>query len=167
MIKIGSNISKFSAYSCQPRTKKELQDIIKSRVSNEGPKCNLNDIDTSLMTDMSSMFAYSLFNGDISKWDVSNVKDMWGMFQYSLFDGDISDWNVSNVKDMSGLFNEPKFNQDISKWNVSNVTNMDYMFTDSEFDQDISNWKINEKCEIYDIFAGCRIRNEYKPKSLQ
>ena len=142
MIKIGSNISKFSAYSCQPRTKKELQDIIKERISNDGPKCNLNDIDTSLMPDMSSMFAYSLFNGDISKWDVSNDKDMWGMFQYSLFDGDISNWNVSNVKDMSRMF---KY---------------------SSFKQNISNWSIRQDCDTYYIFHECPIKDEFKPKSL-
>ena len=142
MIKIGKNISKFSVYSCQPRTKKELQDIIKSRVSNEGPKCNLNDIDTSLMTDMSSMFAYSLFNGDISKWDVSNVKDMWGMFQYSLFDGDISDWNVSNVKDMSRIFKYSCFKHDISNWNIRQDCSTDYMF------------------------YNCPIKEEHKPESI-
>ena len=140
MIKIGKNLSNFSSYSCQPRTKKELQDIIKSRVSNEGPKCNLNDIDTSLMTDMSSMFAYSLFNGDISKWDVSNVNDMWGMFQYSLFDGDISNWNVSNMKDMSRMF---KY---------------------SCFKHNISNWSIREDCDTYYMFIESQIKKEYKPK---
>ena len=30
---------------------------------------------------MAGMFAYSVFNGDISKWDVSNVRDMNGTFE--------------------------------------------------------------------------------------
>jgi len=38
------------------------------------------------------MFAFSNFNGDISKWDVSSVKDMSNMFQCSNFNGDISKW---------------------------------------------------------------------------
>ena len=46
MIKIGKNLSEWSSYSCQPKTKKELQEIIKDRISNEGPNCDLNDIDT-------------------------------------------------------------------------------------------------------------------------
>ena len=50
------------------------------------------------------MFSNSLFNGDISKWDVSNVEDMYAMFSNSLFNGDISKWDVSNVKDMSDMF---------------------------------------------------------------
>jgi surface protein len=39
---------------------------------------------------MDSMFAWSKFTGDISKWDVSNVRDMSKMFKYSKFNGDIS-----------------------------------------------------------------------------
>ena len=94
MIKIGKDISKFSNYSCQPRTKKELQGIIKSRTKKEGNNCNLNDIDTSLITDMSELFADSKFNGNISKWDVSNVTNMRNMFVFSKFNRDISNWNI-------------------------------------------------------------------------
>ena len=71
--KIGKNLSSFSTYSCQPKTNKELDDIIKERISKEGPKCDLNDIDVSLITDMSWLFNESEFKGDISRWDVSNV----------------------------------------------------------------------------------------------
>jgi len=39
---------------------------------------------------MSFMFAFSLFNGDISVWDVSSVTDMTCMFYDSKFNGDIS-----------------------------------------------------------------------------
>ena len=51
-----------------------------------------------------SMFAYSKFNGDISKWDVSKVENMSSMFYYSSFTGDISKWDVSNTKNMGGMF---------------------------------------------------------------
>ena len=83
---------------------------------------------------MNEMFAYSKFNGNISKWNVSGVKSMHGMFKNSKFDGDISKWNVSNVKFMSEMFKESKFNGDITKWNVSKVENMEEMFVKSEFD---------------------------------
>ena len=76
MIKIGNNLSEWSSYSCKPKTKEELKKIIEDRISKEGSNCNLNDIDTSLITDMSYLFFDSKFNGDISNWDVSNVKDM-------------------------------------------------------------------------------------------
>ena len=75
-LKIGKNLSEWSSYSCQPKTNDELKNIIKDRISKEGPNCDLNDIDVSLIEDMSWLFIRSKFNGDISRWDVSNVKDM-------------------------------------------------------------------------------------------
>ena len=139
-LKIGKNLSRLSYYSCQPKTKYELFKTIRARISKEGPKCDLNDIDTSLITNMSELFVDSIFNGDISKWDVSSVEDMWGMFAYPDFDGDISKWDVSNVKKMV------------------------YMFTLSNFNQDISKWNINEYCETYYMLLECPIKKEYKPK---
>ena len=64
------------------------------------------------------MFSGSIFNGDISQWDVSKVKNMECMFEFSKFNKDISKWNVSNVKKMRGAFtrsalegNEPDWYQ--------------------------------------------------------
>ena len=113
-LKIGKNLGKFSTYSCQPKTKDELVEIISERTINDGYKCDLNDIDTSLITDMSWLFSWSDFNGNISKWDVSKVENMMGMFAGSDFNRDISNWDTSKVKDMSSMFSESKFNQDIS-----------------------------------------------------
>ena len=76
MLKIGKDISSFSTYSCRPTNKKELFGIIKSRIDKHGTNCNLNDIDVSLITDMTYLFYMTKFNGDISEWDVSNVTDM-------------------------------------------------------------------------------------------
>ena len=99
-LKIGKNLSNFSTYSCKPETKYELVEIIGSRIDEDGLKCDLNDIDTSLITDMSWLFYDSKFNGNISNWNVSNVTDMAYMFKDSFFDGDISKWDVSNVESM-------------------------------------------------------------------
>ena len=92
------------AYNYHPKTKDELKDIIKQRIESEGNECDLNDIDTSNITDMSSLFEYSDFNGDISRWNVSNVTNMEDMFVWSKFNNDISKWDVSNVKNMRGMF---------------------------------------------------------------
>ena len=100
MIKIGKNISEWSAYSCQPTTKEELKEIIRDRIKDQGPNCDLNDIDISLITDISNLFSYLDFNGDISNWNVSNVQDMKFMFCNSMFNGDISRWNTSHVKNI-------------------------------------------------------------------
>ena len=92
------------AYNYYPKTKDELQDIIKQKIESEGNECNLNDIYTGNITNMSNLFEYSDFNGDISKWDVSNVTNMEDMFFVSKFNGDISNWDVSNVTNNVDMF---------------------------------------------------------------
>ena len=131
-----------NSYKYFPETREELRNLIKERIKDEGTEIDLNDIDVSRINDMSHLFEYLDFNGDISKWDVSNVTNMWGMFNgCENFNCDISSWNVSKVTDMECMFSECKnFNQDISKWNVSNVTNVE------------------------DIFYRCPIEDKYKPK---
>ena len=76
-------IKKSPNYKYFPETKEELQDIIKQRIKEEGDKVDLNDIDVSNITDMSSLFESTNFNGNISKWNVSNVNYMGGMFYNS------------------------------------------------------------------------------------
>ena len=127
-------------YNYHPKTKDELKDIIKQKIESEGNECNLNDIDTYNITDMSNLFEYSDFTGDISKWDVSNVTNMASMFFCSKFNGDISNWDVSNVENMRYMFYGSVFNQDISNWDVSNVKFM------------------------FDMFNNCHIEEKYKPK---
>ena len=91
-------------YIYHPKTKAELKAIIKQKIESEGNECNLNDIDTSNITDMSFLFKGSKFNGDISKWNVSNVTTMEDMFCNSVFNQDISNWDVSNVKFKLDIF---------------------------------------------------------------
>ena len=141
-LKIGKNISKFSKYSCRPTNKDELKKIIDDRIEKEGPDCNLNDIDTSFITDMSYLFKYSNFTGDISCW------------------------NTSKVEDMSGMFYGTPFNSDISKWDTSNVKDMFRMFYGSAFSHDISKWNIRKDCNTEMMFNGCPIKDEFKPKGI-
>ena len=141
-------------YDLRPTSKRELKELINQRIKEQGPKCNLNDIDVSEIKDMSELFRESNFRGDISKWDVSNVKDMSKMFLASYFNGDISGWDVSNVKYMSEMFRLSSFNGDISKWDVRNVIDMSYMFTSSNFDRDISKWDVSNVYDMAYMFDG-------------
>ena len=127
-------------YNYYPKTKNELKDIINQKIESEGNDCNLNDIDTSNIIDMSYLFLKSDFNGDISNWNVSSVKIMYGMFAYSKFNGDISDWDVSNVTDMSWMFYYSKFKGDIASWNVASVSAMDKAFERSPLENNPPKW---------------------------
>ena len=167
MFNIGSNISSFSTHSCQPKTKKELKQIIIKRIDEEGPNCDLNDIDTSLITDMSWLFSCTDFNGDISEWNTSNVTDMSWMFCNSIFNGDISSWDISSVKNAHLMFYMSKFNGDISDWNTSSMDDMTWMFACSKFTGNISKWIIKDGCDTRDIFTKCDIKKAHKPVALQ
>ena len=107
------------SYIYHPKTKNELKELVDKLIYERGIEADLNDIDTSEITDMSYVFANSNFNGDISNWDVSKVKDIGGLFEKSSFtgeNGDISNWDVSNVKDMFLMFNGSPLEKNTPKW---------------------------------------------------
>ena len=98
--------TKVDKYTYHPKTKEELQDLLKQLIEERGNEGDFNDIDTSKITDMSDLFdGIDKFNGNISKWDVSNVTNMTYMFHgCQSFNQDISKWNVSNVKNNNKIF---------------------------------------------------------------
>ena len=172
-------------------TKDELQDIIQY-ICNINDKIDLNWIDTSHLEDMSNLFEYSSFNGNISKWVVSNVKKMNFMFAYCKFNGNISKWDVSNVenmfamffnndkfnkplnnwniqsvKNLSAMFHSSVFNKPLNNWDVSNVTDMNRMFQYSLFNKDISNWNISVNCNRHNMFDNCPIKHKYMPELIR
>ena len=162
------HITNNSFYTCQPQTKDELRSIIIERIKDDGPECNLNDIDVSNITDMSFLFSanknwfgngiFKDFNGDVSLWDVSNVKNMNGMFYFCQhFNCDISKWDVSHVKEMFSMFVFcVEFNCDISQWNVSNLEYMDNMFYYCrKFKCDLSNWNVSNVENMGEAFKNC------------
>ena len=131
-----------SRYNYYPKTKEELQDILKQLIEERGNDGDFNDIDVSNITDMSNLFATLDFNGIISSWDVSNVTNMSYMF-----------------------YDCKRFNQDISKWDVSKVTDMRFMFCYcGSFNQDISNWNVSILTDVHFIFEHCPLKQKYKPK---
>ena len=83
-----------------------------------------NNIVTTLMTDMSSMFRdAAAFNQPLNNWDVSSVTSMYSMFRdAAAFNQPLNNWDVSSVTVMSDMFRDAfNFNQDLSGWDVANV----------------------------------------------
>lgn len=74
----------------------------------------------------------------------------------TVFNRDLSAWNVSKVTNMQAMFyGDWNFNQDIGDWNTSNVTTMAQMFySDGYFNQDISKWDVRKVTTFYQMFYG-------------
>ena len=85
----------YSTY--KPNTRDELKALV------DDTSINLGNIDTSKITDMSSLFFHTSrtdFSG-IEKWNVSKVENMNGMFSGATsFNADISKWDVSDIDDI-------------------------------------------------------------------
>ena len=55
--------------------KGQIMKIVEEQITILGSEADLNHLDVSEVTNMASLFEWSDFNGDISKWDVSNVTE--------------------------------------------------------------------------------------------
>ncbi|WP_159025727.1 BspA family leucine-rich repeat surface protein [Aquimarina sp. Aq78] len=135
----------------------EWESFLEAFMFCENMTYNATDIpNLSKVTNMKYMFyGATLFNGDLSNWDVSNVTNMEGMFTIARsFSGDLSNWDVSNVTNMKDMFaNTNSFNSDLSSWNVSKVTNMYAMFSRAgSFNSDLSNWDVSNVTNMYAMF---------------
>lgn len=126
-------------------TDENIRILIHQRII-KNPKADLNDLDVSGVTDMSNLFSFAVFNGDISKWDTSKVIDMSCMFMYCDFCGDISKWNVKGVLNMMRMF---------ERFFIMDVTIEREMYGGHIFHQDLSKWVINKECDYTCMFFGC------------
>ncbi len=146
-------------YSCQPKTKDELKQILAKRLEKD-KNADLNDIDVSNIENMYQLF-YRLdpYDIDISEWDVSKVETMDSMFAgCKHFDADLSKWDVSKVTNMRYMFyNCSNFEgKGLENLDVSKVTQMESMFANCEyFDCDLSNWDVSKVLDTSSMFYKC------------
>ena len=151
----------------KPEDRDTLKELLERMIEVRGDEGNFNDIDTSDITSMVSLFQFNeTFNGNITGWSVSKVIDMSGMFYCAKsFNQDISKWEFPKVENMSFMFSHAtSFNQPIGNWEFPNVKYMNYMFYNAtSFNQDLSKWDLKGKKKDK-IFDGCPIKDEYKPK---
>lgn len=92
----------------------------------------------------------------IENWQVSNIIDFGGMFSNTLFNVDLSSWDVSNGQNFSDMFNGATFfNSNIGAWNTSNALNMNSMFSNATaFNQDIGNWNVSNVIDFNNFMLG-------------
>ena len=124
----------------------------------------IENLDTSLVTDMSSMF-YGLDNVtslDVSHFDTRNVTNMSGMFlgMGSITSLDLSNFDTRNVTNMRSMFSgmSSVTNIDISNFNTSKVTDVSDMFLN---DTNLTNitygdmFIYKENLSIYNMYNNC------------
>ena len=170
----GSVISMFS--DCSSLTTLNMQNFIFPRDchgffqrvssiddSNNLKTINLDNADTSKVTDMSFMFCGcgGLTNLNLSSFDTSNVENMSAMFQscIGLTTLNISSFNTSNVINMSWMFlNCKKITSiNLSSFDTSNVTDMFGMFQQCESLPSLSliNFNTSSVTSMQNMFAEC------------
>lgn len=102
------------------------------------------------ISDLSSMFYYSDFNGIISpNWDVSKITKMNRMFSYSHFSGKIPlNWDVSNVLEMKGMFEGCNtFKQQRLNWEFHPNVKNDDMFKNTDREGEETGQHISAKTQ--------------------
>lgn len=134
---------------------------------------------TSNVTTIDSMFfasAGSVFNQNISGWDLSKATDLdaalqmaWPFATNAFNNGALAgetntlSWtlNTSSAVTMQKMFQGLRFfNADITGWNTSRVTSMASAFYDTgAFNQDISNWDTSRVTQFSNMFDGARAFN--------
>ncbi|MBT0881532.1 BspA family leucine-rich repeat surface protein, partial [Campylobacter sp. 2018MI27] len=101
----------------KPKTKDELRKLIND------DRISLANIDTSLITDMSSLFEGSEridFDG-IENWDTSNVINMKSMFAGCKYFNKKLNWDTSKVVDMESMFLGCERLNKLIEFDISNV----------------------------------------------
>jgi len=140
----------------KPESKEEIQKIIRHCKNDVG----LNWLDVRELTDFSSLFEESTFDGDISMWRLNNAENCDRMFYRSYFNGDISRWKFPKTKSMNQMFAESRFDGDISEWEFPEVITMRSFFEDANFrgrNGGMADWKFPKVKDMSHFFSKSRL----------
>ena len=131
----------------------------RSMFENNYPKMiDLNNSDTSNISDMVSMFYGLNIPLDLSNFDTSSATDMSIMFAWSYISHlDLSSFDTSNVTNMSYMFSGSQATTiDLSSFNTKNVANMEGMFQNSRVKIiDLSSFDMSNVIKMDNMFKNC------------
>ena len=124
---------------------------------------NLRVVDTSNVTNMSSMFemCQSIESIDLSKFDTSNVTNMSHMFYYcrNMTDINLSSFDTSNVTSFQGMFFFCEYLEtlNVSSFDTSSATDMSSMFSNCSAleTMNLSNFNTSNVTDMSSMFSGC------------
>ena len=111
---------------------------------------------------------YSRDFSGIELWDVSNVENMRGMFAYSLFNQDISSWDITNVKLAEDMFkntpilNKNKPSQKVFKYHPNTKEELEQLCRDETvYLGDIDTSKITDMSELFSSYYETCYRRDF------
>lgn len=120
--------------------------------------------DMTEVTKMNFMFTgASVFNSDISLWDVSSVEYMTGLFSGAgRYNKALTAWDTSGVKDMSSMFlNAIAFNSSVESWDTSQVKSFYSMFKGAKkFNHRLNSWDTSSVVHMANMFYGAASFNQ-------
>ena len=126
---------------------------------------NIENLNTSNVTDMGSMFYYcsGLTSLNLSSFNTANVTNMSKMFYEcsGLTSLNLSSFNTANVTDMSSMFNSCSglTSLNLSNFDTANVTDMRSMFYYCQklTSLDISSFNTAKVTNMYEMFGSCPV----------
>ena len=130
---------------------------------------NIDDIDTSKVTDFTEMFASARSGNtptksplDFSKINTVNAITLSGMFRGSSFSSiDVSHFDTKNVRDLRDMFNLAELGTshiDLRNWDVSRVDSTSGMFRDARIGRvDIGGWNSHSLHDTSNMFRNANI----------
>ena len=156
------------------------------RNESEMKEVYFNNVDTSHVTNMRSMFEHckQLLKLDLSNFNTSKVEHMHEMFAgcEELEKLDLSHFDTSKVTDMELMFADCENLQelDLNHFDTSKVEEMSDMFSGCKNLEklNLSNWKLDSIVYLDSVFAGCdkltsleatdiQLKNEYQKTVVQ
>lgn len=115
---------------------------------------NLNDINTSKITDLTNTFRSSAYNGSLNSWDVSNVTTLSSTFILSAFNQPLNLWDVSKVTTFFNLFYQCAFRQPLNDWVTTSLESLQNTFFATAYDQPLSNWDTSNVITMSQTFRS-------------